>query len=63
MAGKRGVEGEGSYSGTRDYNRRTKKFIKSGKVEQAARKAKPSSAREAREMAQAEQTGRRHAKH
>ena len=30
------VEGEGSYSGTKDYNQRTKKFIDSGKVEEAA---------------------------
>ena len=30
------VEGEGSYSGTKDYNQRTGKFIDSGKVEQAA---------------------------
>jgi hypothetical protein len=30
-------KGEGSYSGTRDYNERTKKFIDSGKVEQAGR--------------------------
>ena len=33
------VEGEGSYSATKDYNQRTKKFIDSGKVEQAARDA------------------------
>ena len=57
MARKNGIEGEGSYSGTRDYNRRTKKFIQSGKVEKAARKAKPASAREAREMERAEQAG------
>ena len=30
---KGGVEGEGSYSGTRDYNERTADFIKKGKVE------------------------------
>ena len=33
------VEGEGSYSGTRDYNERTKEFLKSGKAEKAARDA------------------------
>lgn len=26
------VEGEGSYSGTKDYNERTKQFVQSGKV-------------------------------
>ena len=38
------VEGEGSYSGTKDYNERTRKFIDSGKVEEAADEAsrKPS---------------------
>ena len=39
--GKNRVEGEGSYSGTRDYNERTKKYIKSGKVAKAARAAAP----------------------
>ncbi len=37
---KDGVEGEGSYSGTRDYNERTADFIKKGKVDKAAQDAK-----------------------
>jgi len=37
---KGGVEGEGSYSGTRDYNERTAKFIEEGKVDKAAQEAK-----------------------
>ncbi len=37
---KDGVEGEGSYSGTRDYNERTAKFIEEGKVDKAAQEAK-----------------------
>jgi len=37
---KDGVEGEGSYSGTRDYNKRTADFIKKGKVDKAAQDAK-----------------------
>ena len=56
------VEGEGSYSGTKDYNRRTEKFIKSGKVEEAAENAKPESEREAREMQKAERIGKQKAK-
>ena len=56
------VEGEGSYSGTKDYNRRTEKFIKSGKVEQAAEDAKPETEREAREMQEAERIGKQKAK-
>ena len=33
------VEGEGSYSGTQDYNERTRKFMEQGKVDEAARRA------------------------
>jgi len=56
------VEGEGSYSGTKDYNRRTEKFVKSGKVEEAAENAKPQSEQEAHEMQKAERIGKRKAK-
>jgi hypothetical protein len=56
------VEGEGSYSGSKDYNQRTKKFVESGRVEQAANDAQPQSEQEAREMKKAEQTGKRRAK-
>ena len=56
------VEGEGSYSGTKDYNRRTEKFVKSGKVEEAAANAKPQSEQEASEMQKAERIGKKHAK-
>ena len=59
---KQGVEGEGSYSGTKDYNQRTQKFIDSGKVEDAAHKAEPKTEEEKRAMQQAERTGRSHAK-
>jgi len=37
------VEGEGSYSGTKDYNERQRKFIESGKVDEAARDSQPQS--------------------
>jgi hypothetical protein len=56
------VEGEGSYSATKDYNQRTKKFIDSGKVEQAAEDAKPDSAQDADEMQKAERIGKQKAK-
>lgn len=56
------VEGEGSYSGTRDYNERTGRFIKSGRVGAAARKAAPKSKQEAHAMAKAERVGRSRAK-
>jgi hypothetical protein len=56
------VEGEGSYSGTKDYNQRTKKFIDSGKVDEAARDAEPRSEEEKRQMQEAERTGKQRAK-
>jgi hypothetical protein len=37
---KDGVEGEGSYSGTKAYDEATAKFIKDGKVDKAAQDAK-----------------------
>jgi len=43
---KNGVEGEGSYSGSKDYNERTKKFVQSGKVDKAAHDAEPKSEQE-----------------
>jgi hypothetical protein len=56
------VEGEGSYSGSKDYNKRTQKFVDSGKVDEAANKAAPKSEQEAREMQEAERVGKRHIK-
>jgi hypothetical protein len=56
------VEGEGSYSGTNDYNERTRKFIDSGKVDDAARRAEPHSEAERQAMQKAERTGKQHAK-
>lgn len=34
------VEGEGSYSATKAYNKATEEFLKKGKVDEAAEKAK-----------------------
>lgn len=62
MQRKHGVEGEGSYKGSKDYNERTKKFVDSGKVEQAARDAEPRSTEEAHQMEKAERIGKKHAK-
>lgn len=56
------IEGEGSYTGSKDYNERTKKFVDSGKVEQAAQDAKPKSEQEAHEMQKAERIGKQRAK-
>jgi hypothetical protein len=56
------VEGEGSYTGSKDYNERTKKFVDSGKVDQAAKDAEPKSEQEAQEMKKAERIGKQRAK-
>jgi hypothetical protein len=54
--------GEGSYEGTREYNRRTQEYLKKGDVERDAEAAKPRSEEEARELKQAEDEGRSHSK-
>jgi hypothetical protein len=59
---KDGVEGEGSYSGTKDYNRRTEKFVESGKVDKAAHDAEPKSEQEKQAMQKAERIGKQRAK-
>lgn len=57
-----GEYGEGNYAGTRQYDRATKDYAESGRVEQAARAAAPKSDAEAREMESAEAEGKRRAK-
>ncbi|MCW5620304.1 MAG: hypothetical protein KIS79_04270 [Burkholderiales bacterium] len=56
------IEGEGSYSGTKQYNEATREFIEEGKVGQAARKAAPATPEEARELEAAERAGKARAK-
>ena len=56
------VEGEGSYSGSKDYNQRTKKFVDSGKTDDAARKAEPKSEEERQAMQKAERAGKQRGK-
>jgi hypothetical protein len=54
--------GEGSYEGTREYNRRTQEYLKKADVESDAEQAKPRSEEEARELKRAEDEGRSHSK-
>ena len=56
------VEGEGSYSGSKEYNERTRSFVESGKVEQSARRAAPQSEQDKQAMQKAERTGKQRAK-
>ena len=60
--GKDKVEGERRYTGSKDYNKRTKKFVESGKVKQAANDASPKSEQEAPGMQEAERVGKQQAK-
>lgn len=56
------MQGEGNYTAAKEYDDATQAFIKSGKVNDAARNAAPKNATEAREMQEAEEKGRAHAK-
>ena len=56
---KNGIEGEGSYSGTKAYNEATAKFIKEGKVDKAAREAERAlDSAEGDELKKAEEKGK-----
>lgn len=53
------IEGEGSYSGTKAYNEATEKFLKKGKVDEAAQEAKRAlDSKEAAELKAAEAKGK-----
>ena len=56
------VQGEGNYEAAKRYDDAQREFVKSGRVEQAARDAAPRSPQEAESMKRAEQEGKRHAK-
>lgn len=56
------MQGEGNYTAAKEYDEATQAFIKSGKVKDAAKNAAPKNPTEAREMLEAEEKGRAHAK-
>lgn len=56
------MQGEGNYTAAKEYDDATREFVKSGKVDKAARNAKPKNDQEAREMLEAEERGRSRAK-
>lgn len=62
MRPKDNVHGEGNYEASRQYNKSTKEFVESGKVEEAARAAAPVDAREAADLKAAEKAGLERAK-
>jgi hypothetical protein len=58
----RGVHGEGNYQASREYNEATRRFVKSGRVADAGRRAAPASSDEAAELEDAERAGRERAR-
>jgi hypothetical protein len=56
------VEGEGSYSATREYQKNIKEYLEKADVESDAEAAKPRSESEARELDEAERAARSHSK-
>ena len=56
------VEGEGSYSATRNYQKDIKEYLDKADVKSDAEAAKPRSESEAREMEEAEREGKSHSK-
>ena len=62
MGKKQNVHGEGNYEATRKYNAGLRRFIRSGRVGQAARDAAPATDADELQMAAAETEGKRRAK-
>jgi len=56
------VQGEGDYEAGRRYDKASREFAESGKVEPAARDAAPADEREADDLKRAEEAGKSHAK-
>jgi hypothetical protein len=56
------VQGEGDYKSARRYDEAAREFAESGKVEDAARNAKPTSEAEADDLRRAEREGKSHSK-
>ena len=56
------IQGEGDYDAARKFNASEKAFVKSGRVDKAARDAEPKSATEAEDMVRAEEAGKRRSK-
>ena len=56
------VQGEGNYAASKQYNDATRDFVKSGRVDKAAKDAAPTSDADALQMQAAEDEGKRHAK-
>lgn len=56
------MQGEGDRESAREYNEDTARYVKSGKVDQAAKDAADVSDAEKQDMRRAEEEGKKHAK-
>ena len=56
------VEGEGSYTASRDYQKNIKEYLDKADVEKDAEASRPRSDDEARELEQAEREGKSHSR-
>lgn len=56
------VQGEGDYEAGRRYDKASREFAESGKVEPAAHEAAPEDARKAEELERAEEEGKSHSR-
>lgn len=61
-ASERGVHGEGNYEATRNYYARSRRFVASGRVDEAARDAAPQTPAEAESLEQAEREAKSRAR-
>ena len=62
MSKQKEMQGEGNKEAAKEYNEAQQKFVKSGRVKDAAEKSKPKSKAEAEELKSAEAEGRSRAK-
>jgi hypothetical protein len=62
MSKSKDLQGEGNYDAAKKFDDAEKKFVDSGKVEQAARDAEPKDAKEKEALERAEDEAKRHAK-
>jgi hypothetical protein len=62
MTKSKDLQGEGNYDAAKEFDEAEEKFVKSGKLDQAARDAEPKSPEEKEAMERAEEEARSHAK-
>ena len=60
--GKDAVQGEGDYKSAETYGKSVRSFVQSGKVDEAASKAKPATPQDQEELFKAERIGVSHSK-